>query len=97
MIEELVFPGATIALLVVIIVREVLRSLKENEVHQQIRDLYVWHSKTDEDGVPVWYVRRSLEDTIIKLAENMEKQTELLRIMVDNQKQMIRGTYKDNK
>jgi hypothetical protein len=94
---DLIFPGTTLTLLAFIIVREILRSLKENEVHQQIRDLYVWHSKTDEDGVPVWYVRRSLEDTIVKLAENMEKQTELLRVMVENQKQMIKGIYKGEK
>lgn len=50
--------------------------------------LYNWHNKTDEDGVPVWYVRRSLESAIERLAENIQLQTEILRSMMNELKMM---------
>jgi hypothetical protein len=37
------------------------------ELKSQIRDLHDWHSKEDEDGVKVWYVRKSLVDAIENL------------------------------
>jgi hypothetical protein len=30
--------------------------------------LYDWHNTQDEDGVPVWYVRKSLEEAIKELS-----------------------------
>lgn len=48
---------------------------------KQVQDLYDWHSKTDDDGVKVWYVRRSLEKAIDKLGDNLELQTKLLSEM----------------
>lgn len=48
---------------------------KIEKLVRMIDDLHKWHSKTDEDGVPVWYMRRSFEAAINKLADNIEKQT----------------------
>jgi len=45
---------------------------------RQVGDSYAWHSKTDEDGVKVWYVRRSLEGAIRDLSQNIQAQTKLL-------------------
>jgi hypothetical protein len=45
---------------------------------KQIDQLWNWHNKTDQDGVPVWYVRKSLEDVIYKLSENIENQNKLM-------------------
>ena len=45
---------------------------------KQIDQLWNWHNKTDQDGVPVWYVRKSLEDVIFKLSENLENQNRLI-------------------
>ncbi len=45
---------------------------------KQISDLHDWHNKDDEDGVKLWYVRRSMEDAILKLSDNVEKQTQML-------------------
>ena len=45
---------------------------------RQIDRLAELHAKTDEDGVPVWYVRRSLEKAIVELGEAIRYQTELL-------------------
>jgi len=51
------------------------------QIHHWDRDLHDWHSATDAEGVKIWYVRRSLEEAIVKLAENIDKQTEILRQM----------------
>ena len=58
---------------------------------QQVDDLHVWHKKTDDDGVPVWYVRRSLEQAIGKLAENIGTQTQVLQSLVAGQTAMQAG------
>jgi hypothetical protein len=34
---------------------------------EQIQKLYDWHDQRDRDGVPVWYVRESLERHIEQL------------------------------
>lgn len=40
------------------------------------RDLHNWHDAKDEDQVFVWYVRKSLERHIEKLANAVEKMSE---------------------
>lgn len=54
-------------------------------IKDKVDDLYEWHNKTDADGVPLWYVRRSLEESIKALGEKIylqvEVQTEILRHM----------------
>lgn len=54
-------------------------------IKDKVDDLYEWHNKTDADGVPLWYVRRSLEQSIKDLGEKIylqiEVQTEILRHM----------------
>lgn len=62
---------------------------------KQIDQLWHWHNKTDQDGVPVWYVRKSLEDVIYKLSENIENQNKLMesntRILESLVKKMKEG------
>jgi hypothetical protein len=54
-------------------------------IKDKVDDLYDWHNKTDADGIPLWYVRRSLEESIRELGEKIylqiEIQTEILRHM----------------
>ena len=57
--------------------------------------MYDWHDKADEDGVKIWYVRRSLEEALHEnvkainiLAKNSEIQTKLLEDMVKQNKEM---------
>ena len=54
-------------------------------IKDKVDDLHEWHNKTDSDGVPLWYVRRSLEESIRALGEKIylqiEVQTEILRHM----------------
>ncbi len=42
-------------------------------IEAQTRDLHNWHDAKDEDQVFVWYVRKSLERQIEKLAGAVEK------------------------
>ncbi|MBY0355200.1 MAG: hypothetical protein K2Q12_05665 [Rickettsiales bacterium] len=81
--------GGLFALLVL---REVFGFLKEkvraqsnlviDNMAKQIQELHEWHAVTDEDGVKIWYLRRSLENAIEKLTSNLDIQTQLLREMV---------------
>jgi len=50
---------------------------------QQIDWLYDSHHKFDEQGVPIWYTRKSLEKAIEKLAIAIEKQSAVLTRMLD--------------
>lgn len=81
--------GLTAALL---IIREVLNFLKwknggpvdyhkkekMDKMQKQIEDLYEWHNVTDDDGVKIWYVRRSLEGAVEKLVEAVNSQNKAL-------------------
>ena len=76
--------GGTLALLVL---REVFAFLKgrsaqaSNECQRQLQDLWDWHNLADDEGVKVWYVRKSLERSIDALAENVKHQTEMLEAL----------------
>ncbi len=39
------------------------------DIEKKVDDLWDWHAVKDDDGVPLWYVRRSLETSI----NNLEK------------------------
>ena len=42
---------------------------------QKIDSLYEWHNRMDPDGLPVWYMPRSLSQTLEKQTKVLEKQT----------------------
>jgi len=54
----------------------------------QINKLYDWHNKMDEDNVPVWYVRRSFEDSILALNSTLEKLALILNKSMSIQERM---------
>lgn len=66
-------------------------------IKDKVDDLHDWHNKTDPDGVPLWYVRRSLEESIRELGEKIylqiEIQTEILRHM-EKMEEYYRGKSK---
>jgi hypothetical protein len=43
-----------------------LNSLNQDS-DEKLQDLWKWHSVFDDEGVPVWYVRKSLEESIESL------------------------------
>ena len=86
---------AVFTLLLLFAVDRVMGFLKSRGVDllkmaQQIDRLDEMHAKTDEDGVPVWYVRRSLEKTVADLNEAIRYQTELLQLLTQELKEMRR-------
>lgn len=69
--------------------------IKIDIINQMNRTMFDWHDKNDEDGVKIWYVRRSLEEALHEnvkainiLAKNSEIQTKLLEDMVRQNKEM---------
>ena len=69
--------------------------IKIDIINQMNRTMFDWHDKNDEDGVKIWYVRRSLEEALHEnvkainiLAKNSEAQTRLLEDMVRQNKEM---------
>ncbi len=69
--------------------------VKIDMINQMNRTMFDWHDKNDEDGVKIWYVRRSLEEALHEnvkainiLANNSEIQTKLLEDMVRQNKEM---------
>lgn len=69
--------------------------VKVDNLNQMSKIMYDWHDKSDEDGVKIWYVRRSLEEALHEnvkainiLAKNSEIQTKLLEDMVKQNKEM---------
>ena len=79
------------------VLREVFSFLKERMrsqsssqmdlIAKEVHELHEWHAVTDEDGVKIWYLRRSLENAIEKLTNNLDLQTQLLREMVLSMKE----------
>lgn len=54
-----------------------------DEMADQVKQLYDWHDRMDDDGVPVWYVRKSLENAIAELVVAINKQSQLLQRWID--------------
>ena len=78
--------AVAIGVVAIFIVDRIVLGLKSRGIDlarmaYRIDELYKWHDRTDEEGVPVWYVRKSLEQAIAKMAENSEQQTQLLAKM----------------
>jgi hypothetical protein len=49
----------------------------------QMRDLHAWHNVRTPDGGFVWYVPSSLEKAITSLADSIDRQTELTRLLTE--------------
>lgn len=80
-ISALVQWAPVVAVLVLLVTDRVIATLTAKKVSRQIDDLWKWHAKEDDEGVKIWYVRRSLEDAIEKLAQNIGQQTQILQQM----------------
>lgn len=79
-------------------IHQYVKSRDEKKMFEQIRLLYKWHDKDDDDGVKVWYNRRGLEDAIEKMAEaiehlsnNVAQQTLVTQITLDMLKDTSKG------
>lgn len=75
---------AVLVVVIVIAIDRVLgmlraRGIDLQKMSRQIDRLAEQHNTFDEDGVPVWYVRRSLEKTLDNLQDAIRAQTDLLK------------------
>lgn len=60
------------------------KSVLTLEEYEMLRNLHALHDQKDANGVPVWYVRGSLEKAIIALCENIDKLGITLETMRQN-------------
>ena len=74
---------AVVGMATVVVADRILSQLKARGVDlqklaRQQEDLWQWHAREDDEGVKVWYVRRSLEDAIKELSLSIRTQTEVM-------------------
>lgn len=88
-------------ILALLILREVFTFLNKRrgmdaytKVFSQINDLWNWHNVRDQDGIPTWYVRRSLEDSVSKLADVIEKLDDHIGLL-NTEMRMLREDVKN--
>lgn len=79
--------GGGLLLLVTLVGERLMKFFKNRgvdlqKIAKQVDTLSAQHNVMGTDGVPVWYVRRSLEDVIGELAKAVNAQTVLLSEMV---------------
>lgn len=72
-------PAAAVVIFLVIDRYAGQQSMKR--LFDQVDNIHLWLSKEDDDGVKLYYQRRSLEEVISKLAEAVTRQTEVLAEM----------------
>lgn len=89
--------GALVAALVVVVLREVLGYFKSRadatqfdnmktavyKTLEKTRELHTWHDKEDGEGRKIWYGKRSLEEAVENLAENLSDQTKVFSRFID--------------
>ena len=56
----------------------------------KIDDMHVWHNSRDEDGVFLWYVRKSLSRSVDELSKALINQNEALRQLLQDNKDLLR-------
>lgn len=60
-------------------VKEIRRSTEAiTKIAEQTDDLHKLHDQRDEDGVPLVYVRKSLERALDRMTGAVDRQTEML-------------------
>ena len=67
------------------------RGIDLMKMSKQVEDVWQWCSREDENGVKLWYRRRSFEESVEKLAGAVEEQSRLLQEAV----LLLRGLRED--
>lgn len=59
-----------------------IEAMNENleNMHKKVTDLWEWHSVKDPDGIPIWYVRRTFEESINRLEDSVSLLKEQLQV-----------------
>lgn len=67
------------------------------EMEKQSSEMYQLHNVKDRDGVPIWYVRSSLEAALNKLITAIESQTTLMNVLIQEVREDIKQRNRDKK
>ena len=59
-------------------------------IAEKMDDMYKWHNEKDEDGVFLWYVRKSLARSVDELSKALLSQNEALRQLLQDNKDLLR-------
>tara|TARA_Y100000310_G_scaffold334658_1_gene414908 strand:- start:1217 stop:1615 length:399 start_codon:yes stop_codon:yes gene_type:complete len=65
--------------------------VQQQSMQHDLSDLHEQHAVTDADGVPVWYVRRSMEDALDTVTTNLQQVSHVLERLVDRVEQISRS------
>jgi len=57
---------------------------------KQISDMHKWHDARDEDGVFLWYIRKSLSNAFDKIGNSIYSQNDILRQLLQDNKDILR-------
>jgi hypothetical protein len=61
---------------------DIILSVDFKKMEERQKTMYDLHNVKDREGVPIWYVRSSLEEAIKKLVTAIENQTMLVSALV---------------
>lgn len=70
-----------------------LDSINWKEFERKNDIMFALHDVKDSEGVPIWYVRNSLEEAIKQLTRAVENQTQLISAMINE----VRTYHMENK
>jgi len=73
---------------VVSVSRCVLTDADARQMVRYINDLHDWHDRFDDDGVRVWYIRRSFYDSMERHNEELQKLTAILTELTREQRDL---------
>ena len=87
---------AILCLIIVLVLDRILGMLKTRGIDLQLMarqtdDLWKWHNKEDDEGVKIWYVRRSLEDAIKDLATTIATLASILQAIQSSNEVMMKS------
>lgn len=63
------------------------RDARADKIYDRVQWLFDAHHKFDEQGIPIWYSKKSLELVMVKLSESIEKQTDTMGKISDELKE----------
>jgi len=60
-----------------------------NDLLRQTKDLWDWHNVGDEEGVKIWYVRKSIEESLKKSTETQALIAKMLERIDNREERML--------
>lgn len=61
----------------------------DDSARAELTDLHKWHNVVDDDGVKLWYVRKSFEESVRDVARNTGELTAATKAIAESNKQLV--------